>query len=219
MRDGRGTEKGERETVGGRPQKSQKPCGRRWEVESRREKRKDSRAQRSRAAETWREERSVRGRGRGTARMLPAWERCLDRLHPGRGLNHSPHSLRGCSVRTPSLTVRPLSPVFARLLLPRSGLYRDSQRRVAADPAPKKVSRATARTAPTSTRCVCRHRPEEPPNACPTTPHRPAPTTSSSAGGPPGGTPSPLEAHVQATSPPPGGQSPLHAPLHLGCPP
>lgn len=73
-------QKGDRETVGGGdPQKSQKPCERRWEVESRREKRKKTVGRRDpESAETWRAEHSVRG---GVAEE-PGWELCLDRLHP-----------------------------------------------------------------------------------------------------------------------------------------
>lgn len=132
MRDGeRGTERRERDCGRGDPQKIQKPCERRWEVESRREKRKKTVGRRDReTAETWRDERSVRG---GVAEQPGC---CLDESAvstgstPGRGLNHSrPTPCRDATRANPQSDGAAAKPVFARLLLPRSGLYRDSQRR------------------------------------------------------------------------------------------
>ena len=49
---------------------------------------------------------------------------------PGRGLNHSrPTPCRDAARANPQTDGTAAKPVFARLLLPRSGLYRDSQRR------------------------------------------------------------------------------------------
>ena len=49
---------------------------------------------------------------------------------PGRGLNHSrPTPCRDATRANPQTDGTAAKPVFARLLLPRSGLYRDSQRR------------------------------------------------------------------------------------------
>lgn len=54
--------------------------------------------------------------------------------------------------------------------------------------------------------------PRRTPNACPTTPHRPAPTTSSSAGGPPGEDPLTSGGARPDDLPTAGGQSPLPRP-------
>lgn len=137
---------------------------------------------------------------------------------PGRGFNHSrPTPCRDATRAHPQTDRTAAKPVFARLLLPRSGLYRDSQRR-ALRTLPRRFHGqrlalrrrqrgASATTAPTN-----------PHNACPTTPHRPAPTTSSSAGGPPGEDPLTSEGARPDELPTAGGQSPLPRPSPAGTP-
>lgn len=80
-------QKGETETVGGGdPPKSQKPCERCWEVESRKEKRKEKKKTVGRrdpeTAETWRAEHSVPGGVAEQAGSCLDGRLCLDRLHP-----------------------------------------------------------------------------------------------------------------------------------------
>lgn len=113
-------QKGERETVEGRPPKEPETLretlgGGVAEGEAK----KDSRAQRSRDCRDLERGALRTGRGRGTARMLPAWERCLDRLHPWRGLNHSSSTpCRDATRSNPQFRLAAAKPVLPGFCFP-----------------------------------------------------------------------------------------------------
>ena len=140
MRDGeRGTERSQRDCGRGRPPKEPETLqealgGGVAEGEAKKKKNKKQNktvgCRDPETAETWRADHSVRG---GVAEQPGC---CLDGSSvsigstPGRGLNHSrPTPCRDATRANPQTDCTAAKPVFARLLLPRSGLYRDSQRR------------------------------------------------------------------------------------------